>query len=350
MSSQWNDGGENCGLKFNRTAVCLRRNDENFLSCTQISDMNSTWKPTASIKVLQLRAQLYKDIRRFFEARQVLEVETPILGVGATVDPFIDSLSTEVMGELRYLQTSPEFYLKRLLAAGTQDIYSLGKVFRQGEKGRRHSPEFTLLEWYRIEWDEHQLMSEVEELMALLLPSLSIHKVSYRELFLQYLDVDPHTASINTLQTLATTIMDVDINSDRKDTWLDVLMTHCIEPQLPDGLCFIYDYPASQAALAKLARDKQGQMVARRFELYLNRIELANGYFELTDAVEQEQRFQHEQAYRRHHNLPDLPYDQKLVDALKNGMPNCAGVALGVDRLLMVLSKAESIEQVISFA
>ena len=257
------------------------------------------------------------------------------------------------MGQEHYLQTSPEFFLKRLLCAHHSDIYSLAKVFRQGEKGHRHQPEFTLLEWYRVAWDEHQLMDEVITLVRQFLPKIGVLKWSYRELFQRYLHCDPHILDASDLKAIAQSNIDADISGASeldKNGWLDILMTHCIEPQLPMQLVVIYDYPASQAALAQLGRDAHGHKIARRFEVYLNRVELANGYFELTDAREQQRRFEQDQQYRRRHDLADVPYDEQLVAALHSGMPACAGVALGVDRLLMQLCKQESINAVMSFA
>jgi lysyl-tRNA synthetase class 2 len=311
---------------------------------------DSCWRPTASLKVLEARAQLYRTIRQFFYERNVLEVETPLLGEAATVDPHIDSLGVNVLGQSRYLQTSPEFYLKRLLAAGSGDIYSLGKVFREGEKGRKHQPEFTMLEWYRVGWDEHQLMEEVKQLLAHFFPDLSYQKINYRELFLQYIDIDPHNVDVPTLKKIAQSKIDIEFESEHKDTWLDLLMTHIIEPHLSNGLTFIYDYPLSQAALAASGTNIQGQHVARRFEVYINGMELANGYFELTDAVEQKKRFEENCHYRVNNGLPNFPYDKKLVEALEAGLPACSGVALGVDRLLMLICQADSIENVISFS
>lgn len=311
--------------------------------------MTSSWQPSASLQTLKARAALNKTIRQFFDSRDVLEVETPILGKAATVDPFIDSLHTRVMGELRYLQTSPEFFMKRLLAAGSGSIYSLGKVFRQGEQGRKHNPEFTLLEWYRVGWNEQQLMAEVAELLVELIPNLTIKKLSYRDCFETHLGFDPHTLSDQQLKKITQEHINYDCQNEPRNTCLDLLMTHCIEPQLPEGLVFIDDYPATQAALAKIDQDAQGQLVAKRFEAYINGLELANGYFELTDAAEQENRFIKDQAFKKNYQNTFLPYDKKLVDALKCGMPECAGVAVGVDRLLMLLCNDNNIQNVLAF-
>ncbi|MGH1441302.1 MAG: EF-P lysine aminoacylase EpmA [Cellvibrionaceae bacterium] len=296
---------------------------------------------------LALRAKTYKKIRDYFYEKNVLEAEAPILSQYATVDPHIDSLSTQVINQTQYLQTSPEFFLKRLLANGSGDVYSLGKVFRQGERGQRHQPEFTMLEWYRVAWDEHELMDEVAILLRLFLPHLSVRKISYQECFLSELNIDPHSVSVNELKEITHNKLDIEFDSNERSAWLDILISHCIEPSLTEGLVFIYDYPKEQAALAQLEKNNKGQIIARRFEAYLNGMELANGYFELTDADEQKKRFEADQAYRKANDLPIYPYDKNLVDALKNGMPSCSGVAMGVDRLLMILCNTVDISDVV---
>ena len=313
-----------------------------------------SWQPSASLPALQQRARLYQKVREFFLSRQVLEVDVPVLSEYATVDPFIDSLQTQVLGRTEYLQTSPEFFLKRLLAAYQHDVYYLGKAFRQGERGRRHRPEFTMLEWYRIGWTEQQLIAEVNELLALFFPEKLCAHYTYREVFYQTLSVDPHTSTAKELQQCAVDSINGEVDkslmASDKNTLLDLLFTHCIEPQLPLGVVAISDYPASQAALAKVTHDAQGQLVAKRFEIYVDRIELANGYWELNDGTEQQVRFEQDLVYRQTHNLPILPCDQSLVDALSKGnMPDCAGVALGVDRLLMCWLQTNDISDVVSF-
>lgn len=312
------------------------------------------WQPSASLSVLQQRAAMYQQLRAFFTDRQVLEVDVPVLGDYATVDPFIDSLQSDVMGQTSYLQTSPEFFLKRLLAAYQRDIYSLGKAFRQGERGRRHRPEFTMLEWYRVGWTEQRLIDEVGELLTLFFPDKPISRYAYADLFSDVLSLDPHQATLGELSSCALTVLGntVDanvINSDR-NTLLDLLFTHCVEPRLPLGIVAISDYPASQAALARRASNDNGQLVAKRFEVYVDRLELANGYWELNDGDEQQQRFEQDLAYRQAHQLPHLPYDEYLVSALQEGdMPDCAGVALGIDRLLMCWLDKDDIREVVSF-
>lgn len=318
--------------------------------------MVSDWKPSATIAALRLRAQCYQQIRSFFAERDVLEVETPALSCAAVSDPYLIPMSTEVCApgypaQTLYLHTSPEYPMKRLLAAGSGSIYQLCKVFRNDECGRNHNPEFTLLEWYRVGFDEHQLMDEVEALYRQLVPSVSVQfdRLSYRDVFLQYLQLDPHQASASELARRVHEQVDASLELDSKDGWLELLFSHLIEPQLQTPT-FVYDYPASQAALAERHNDRQGVSVARRFELYACGTELANGYYELRDAVEQEQRFIADQQRRKALGMDELPVDEYLLAALKQGMPPCAGVALGVDRLLMVAQGLTRIEQTLAFS
>jgi lysyl-tRNA synthetase class 2 len=319
----------------------------------------SSWYPSASLSVIQQRAALYHVIRQFFLDHQVLELDVPVLSSYATVDPYIDSISAQVMGQVAYLQTSPEFFMKRFLAAHAHDVYYLGKAFRQDERGSHHRPEFTMLEWYRLGWDEYRLMDEVKALV--LLCDSAIHPLSdkppmhdgamtYRTLFETCLGINPHTATVSELRECAHNHIDIDFQCEEKSPWLDLLFTHCLEPKLPSGLVTIYNYPAAQAALAEIAPDEHGHMVAKRFELYLNGVELANGYYELVDGEEQKRRFLADQHYRRQQGLLDYPYDQTLVNALQQGaIPQCAGVAVGVDRLLMGLLGKDNIKDVLIF-
>jgi len=309
---------------------------------------SSDWQPSASLDALRLRARLYQQLRDFFQRRNVLEVETPLLGQAASTDVHLASLSVEA--ENKYLQTSPEFAMKRLLAAGSGAIYQICKSFRQGERGKRHNPEFTMLEWYRPGFDHFQLMAEVAELLFSLLGERPVRQVRYRSAFAQVLGIDPHCADTSQLAALAHQYTGYQADDDDRDTLLDLLMSQVVEPTLGrDELTFIYDYPASQCALAKVKTDAQGTAVAKRFELYVDGIELANGYHELTDAVEQQRRFDVDLAERKHRGMPDVPADQKLVAALQSGMPDCAGVAMGLDRLLMLMAGSDSIRDVIAF-
>ena len=314
------------------------------------------WRPAAALAALQARAELYALIRRFFAAEGVLEVETPLASRAGLSDPALESWRTAWTAQGRrvplWLHTSPEFPMKRLLAAGSGPIYQICKVFRDGERGRRHHPEFTLLEWYRPGWDSDRLITEVAELVRLALgqPGRPVEILSYRQLFLDRLAIDPFRAS---LEDLAVCARDQgiagagDLDLDR-DGWLDLLLTHRLEHGLGRGrLTFLRDYPPSQAALARLRPGPEP--VAERFELYLEGVELANGFAELTDATEQRQRFEQDQASRRERGLSVPPLDEAFLAALAAGMPEAAGVALGLDRLLMAITGASHIDQVLAF-
>ncbi len=314
-------------------------------------DRQVNWLPSAGLPQLQARAQLFQQIRDFFRDRQVLEVDTPLLCSAGVTDPAIEPLT--VIGGLsvpatRYLQTSPEYAMKRLLAAGSGPIYQLGKAFRDGEAGRRHNPEFTMLEWYRPGFDHHQLMAEVAALMQHCLGRDEWRKVSYRELFQQTLDIDPFTAGVSQLRDCARSRIEVEFDSDDADLWLDLLMSHIIEPGL-SGLCFVYDYPATQAALAQL-RETEDAVVAERFELYIDGVELANGYHELGDARELQQRFERDNARRVANRQSPRPLDERFLAAMVAGMPACSGVALGVDRLLSIATGEADIRKLMPLA
>ena len=306
------------------------------------------WRPGAAAARLKARARLLQDIRDFFSARDVMEVETPLISMSGNTDPEIQSIRTDNGG---YLRTSPEFPLKRLLAAGSGDIFELGRVFRAGESGRSHNPEFTMLEWYRTGFDYQRLMDEVAELVRRCgrgkFDGWPQQKLGYRQLFQQYAGVDPFKADKRTLSECAREHAIDELELDRKQ-WLDLLLGAVIQPALPaECLTFVYDFPADQAALARL---RQGDpAVAERFELYLGRIELANGYQELTDAAEQTRRFDADNRQREMRGLPVHQVDRRLLAALEHGLPECAGVALGVDRLLMAVTGAASIDEVTAF-
>ncbi len=283
-----------------------------------------------------------------------MEVDTQLLSQAAVSDPFIESFeaiyrpSPEQQGVALYLQTSPEYAMKRLLAAGSGPIYQLGKVFRNGERGRRHNPEFTMLEWYRPGYSANQLMDEVEQLVLQTLQADQIERISYRDLFVKYLALDPHVVPTDILRALCRSRLGVEFEDDSRDTWLELLMSHLIEPQLQQPV-FVHSFPSTQAALAQVVTDERGVEVATRFELYMGGVELANGYQELTDADEQARRLQVDQARRQALGLPQRPLEQRLVAALKATMPECSGVALGFDRLLMLALGVDSIDQVIAF-
>jgi lysyl-tRNA synthetase class 2 len=287
-----------------------------------------------------------------------MEVDTPACSPSGVTDPAIESFITRYTGPGAaqgvdlYLQTSPEFPMKRLLAAGSGPIYQICKVFRAGELGSRHNPEFTLLEWYRPGFTHFDLMREVASLVNSLLPTpLDVQWLSYAEAFQQYLGIDPHAQTIEALRRCAIKngISGADdLEIQQTDGWLDLLLTHLIEPHLAQGrMTFLYGYPASQAALAKISSDSPP--VAERFELYLQGMEIANGFHELTDGAEQQRRFQAENQARLAAGVTPVPMDERLLSALQHGLPDCAGVALGIDRLLMVLAGEPRIGSVLAF-
>ncbi len=301
------------------------------------------WAPGAALPALRARADILSTLRGFFAERGVLEVDTPLLCRGTVTDPAL----TPIAGGDRWLQTSPEYAMKRLLAAGSGPIFQVCKAFRAAEAGSRHNPEFTLLEWYRPGFDLRTLMEEVAELVQSVLGEKPTEFLDYRSAFQRHLDVDPHTASVEMLEACARQRLDYAGGEESRDTWLDLLMSHVIEPAL-SALTFIYDYPASQAALARLKQDGEVQ-VAERFEVYVDGVELANGYFELTDAVEQRRRFEADNARLEAAGIAPRPIDEALLAALEAGLPECSGVALGLDRLVMLKLGAERLEDVLSF-
>ncbi|HED36033.1 MAG TPA: EF-P lysine aminoacylase GenX [Gammaproteobacteria bacterium] len=315
------------------------------------------WQPTASLETLKKRARMLQGLRAFFAARDVLEVETPVLSPSAITDPQLQSFSTGFNQRDFYLHTSPEFYMKRLLAAGSGDIYQVARVFRDDELGRYHNPEFSLLEWYRVGFDHHRLMDEVEQLLQMFFMDemLQINRISYQQAFLQQLQIDPLNIEVAALKQCAEKFkleiphgMERDIEGDNRDIWLDWLMVECVAPSFAkDEFTFLYHYPASQAALARL--DEKDPRVANRFELFYGELELANGFYELTDAQQQLQRFEQENAVRKRRGQQIMPVDHALIAALAAGLPDCSGVAIGLDRLLMILTENEKLQGVMSF-
>ncbi|KAB8194985.1 EF-P lysine aminoacylase GenX [Lysobacter maris] len=318
-----------------------------------------SWQPSASFEALRLRAGLNARIRAFFAERGVTEVETPVMSVAGNTDPNIASFALEFSGRTdgaprtRWLRTSPEFPLKRLLAAGFGDCYELGRVFRDGEAGGRHNPEFTMLEWYRLGWDHRRLVTETAELvqaaLALVDRRARLQTIGYHELYRQRLGVDPASTDEAGLRAALGDI-EIDPRGLGRDDWLDLLMTHRLQPGFDrDTLLAVIDYPASQCALARVREDGDAVAVAERFELYLGPLELANGYHELTDAGEQRRRFLHDGGVRARRQQTSPPVDERLLDALAAGLPACAGVALGVDRLLMAMLGSGRIGDVLAF-
>lgn len=316
------------------------------------------WQPSAEIETLKRRAQLLADVRRFFAERDVLEVETPVLSQAAPTATYLDSFSTAyqpagLKSQSYYLQTSPEFAMKRLLAAGSGDIYQIAKVFRHGELGRLHNPEFTMLEWYRPALGYQALMAEVDTLLqqvAGLPPALSM---PYYDVFKQYLNLDIEaldTSDLREVALSAITGLSSDWQTDR-DGWLELLMSEVIEPQLAALAVpvIVFDFPASQAQLAKVYQNQSGRTVAARFEVYAGGLELANGYDECQDADELRRRFENDNQQRQAESKPIMPVDAHLLAAMTAGLPACTGVALGVDRLLLLMTGKQRLSDVISF-
>ena len=322
------------------------------------------WQPTANIEALELRARLNASVRGFFAERGVLEVETPVMSRGGNTEPNIASFTVDFSGRTdggprtRWLRTSPEYALKRLLAAGVGDCYELGRVFRNGEAGGRHNPEFTMLEWYRLGWDHRRLAGETAELvrmaLALVGRDATFEQVTYRELYRTRLGLDPFLATEAELRN-ALDVVAIDPEGLVRDDWLDLLMTHRLQPAFDPGVMLaVHDWPATQCALARLRHgddreDDDGIVVAERFELYLGPVELANGYHELLDADEQRTRFGRDLSIRARRGDVRPPLDEAFLAALERGLPDCAGVALGVDRLLMAMLGTDRIADVLAF-
>ena len=334
----------------------------------------SNWQPTASLDMLQTRARLLSKLRAFFADNDIYEVQTPVLSHAGNTDPSIETFVTQQNehsqnpSQPSFLNTSPEFAMKRLLAAGSGSIYQIAPVFRQGEQSKKHNPEFTLLEWYRLNFDHHALMGEVNLLIRFMAKDFLTlersHFYTYQDAMIKFAEVDPFQASNGELKaatekagidvvgmddgSIETSHLETSSLESSRDSWLDLLMCQVVEKNLPLNCpVFIYDYPASQAALAKIRKGSPD--VAERFELYINGMELANGFHELSDADEQAARFKNEQLIRKERELPGVSADYQLIAALKHGLPDCAGVAIGLDRLLMVLTGAEHINEVLTF-
>jgi elongation factor P--(R)-beta-lysine ligase len=291
-----------------------------------------------------LRAKLLKKIRDFFAERGIVEVETPLLCPTTNSAPYLNNFCCDDL----YLQTSPEFAMKKLLAAGSGDIYQVCKAFRKEELGRLHNPEFTILEWYRVNFDHHKLMDEMDELLMSVIGSSQAKRYTYEEIWKKYLKINPHDVTLKKLKQVAKEnkllIAGIDNNLD---TWQQLLFTHLIEPTLgAKQPAFIYDFPESQAMLARIRHEKYN--IASRFEVYYKGIELANGFHELKDPKEQRQRFNNDLKKRHKLNLPPVTLDHELLNALPR-MPNCSGVALGFDRLLLLTEKLSSFDEILYF-
>ncbi len=335
---------------------------------TQASNSSSkpSYAPTMTLAMAQQRAQLMSTVRQFFATHQVLEVQTPLLSQAGNTDTFLQSVAAQVTYQDKpctyYLHTSPEFAMKRLLASWQVPIYQICSVFRDNEIGVRHNIEFTMLEWYQPNYSLDDMAAELGELLAALYGhSVVMSHYRYVDAFMDFVGIHPLTASLDALQAVAEDkgLTGFDFNSDLANTedgeadirqsWLDLLFSHAVEPNLGHDLpTLIIEYPPATAALAKTAVDKEGNTVAKRFELYINGIEIANAYDELADGQALRERFEQDNHLRKRHNLPQMPIDEHLLAASDALIP-CSGIAVGIDRLLMVITGANSLEDVISF-
>ncbi|WP_159739495.1 elongation factor P--(R)-beta-lysine ligase [Vibrio atypicus] len=318
--------------------------------------MNSDWQPTASIEQLRQRAKLLNSIRQFFAERDVLEVDTPAMSHATVTDVHLHTFQTEFVGpgyadgSKLYFMTSPEFHMKRLLAAGSGCIYQINKAFRNEENGRYHNPEFTMLEWYRVGFDHHKLMDEMDALLQLVLRCGVAERMTYQQAFIDVLEVCPLESSMEALKVVAAQLglSDIAEPEQDRDTLLQLLFSVGVEAKIGQTVpAFVYDFPASQAALAKI--NQQDPRVADRFEVYFKGIELANGFHELDNPQEQLKRFEEDNVKRIEMGLSPQPIDHHLIAALQSGLPECAGVALGIDRLIMLAIGCDHIDQVTAF-
>jgi len=318
----------------------------------------TVWQPTAQIETLKHRARILQNVRAFFAERNVTEVQVPAITTSGITEVHIDSITLDLLSEQAYLHTSPEYPMKRLLAAGFGDCYYLGSVFRQGESGTKHNPEFCMLEWYRVDFELEYLITEVIDLITEIIPSISnIQSFTYAEVVANYTGIDIFATSCDELkQVLKDNRIEYPqaVEQD-SDLLLDLVISTLVFPNLDSklakekNLTVITEYPKSQASLAKLKIDKQGREVAARFEVFVQGLEVANGYQEMQDAVVLESRFKQDNSRRKHLKKPEMPIDNYLLQAMQAGLPNCSGVALGFDRLLMLALDKTSIREVIAF-
>lgn len=318
------------------------------------------WSPTTNWEDVKSRALILAQIRAFFQERGVIEVETPSISAGTVTDPYIDAFDlrynflcdTDIKDDTKlYLQTSPEFHMKRLLASGFGCIYQICKAFRHEDFGKHHNPEFTLLEWYRLGFDQHTLMSEIDQLFSVILKTCGAERITYQDLFIKFVDVDPLMANFEQLYNVIEQNnkgADWLLESNDCDLLLQFIFSEIIENNIGKLVpCFVYDFPIAQASLAKEC--PSDFRVAQRFECYFKGVELANGFNELTDANVQISRFKQDNQKRNQLGLPARNIDQPFINALQSGLPQCSGVALGIDRLMMIALNKQYIEEVISF-
>lgn len=297
---------------------------------------------------LKARAQLLQNIRTYFSNQCVLEADVPALSPYSVTDVNLRALHADWQGKKLYLQTSPEFYLKRLLSAGLGDLYYLGKAYRDDDSAARHQPEFTMLEWYRLGFNDDTLINDIEQLLKFIGVPSPLTVTTYRDIFISATGFDPHSVDDASLREYCLARYELNWQDAPRSMWLELIFSFEIEPNI-QALTIVKDFPLCQAALAKVAKDQQGVAVAKRFELYWRGIELANGYWELTDASEQAARFANDNAYRAEQGLPIITPDPDFLAAIEQGLPECAGVALGVDRLLMCMLEKRHIHDVLAF-
>ncbi len=315
------------------------------------------WRPAASFEVIRQRAAMLARVRACFASQQVLEVQTPLLSASAVSEPQIESIAAApLQGPPMFLQTSPEYPMKRLLAAGLGDCYQVCPVFRDGESGRQHNPEFTMIEWYRVGFGVDELQQDVDRLLRAAIGDLRVlppaRALTYRDAMAEYGGIDCTKAGPREIEDVlrARGVAPLAAGEQDLDSWLDLLMATVVGPELGrDGPVFLRDYPASQAALARVRDTGDGWPVAERFELYLDGIELANGFHELGDALEQRRRFTQDLQKRRQRGRRQVPLDERFLAALAAGLPDCSGVALGFDRLVMVALRLTTIDDAMAF-
>lgn len=316
----------------------------------------SCWKPNATISNLIKRSSIISKIRNFFSDRNILEVDTPCMSTRTVTDVNIDSFETKYFepgnkkkSKILYLSTSPEYHMKRLLAAGSGPIYQISHSFRNKEAGKYHNPEFTMLEWYRPSYDMQKLIQEVNDFLIYILKCKNAEIISYQKIFIKFLNIDPLSANKKELINLVKKFGIKNIEKERKETILQLLFLLGIESNIgKDRPVFIYHFPSNQAALAKI--NNKDKRVAERFETYFKNTEIANGFFELTDYIEQKKRFDLDNSLRKKLKLPKQKIDMNLLNALHHGLPSCSGVALGIDRLVMLALNASCINDVLSFS
>ena len=320
--------------------------------------MNNLWLPTAEIETLKLRARILQSIRVFFAERNVTEVQVPSITTSSVTEVHIDSIPLEIQSGIAFLHTSPEYPMKRLLAAGMSDCYYMGSVFRQGECGDRHNPEFTMLEWYRLNYSLEQLSEEVAELVQRVLATdVDVLTISYADAVAKYTGIDIFNTNFSEIEFVlkAHSIAVADNMGEDLDIYLDLLMSTLVFPNLCDAatqikqITIINNYPATQAALARIRSDSRGHNVAARFEVFVDGLEIANGYHEIQDVAILEQRFIEDNKRRVRLGKREMPIDAYLLSAMENGLPDCTGVALGIDRLIMLALNKQDIKEVIAF-